>query len=819
MLDVQNLTITYDTEKGPLHTVRNVTLQIAAGRDLRPGGRVGLGQDDAGARHRPLPAGERARHGRLRQRSTGTNLLGLPRAEVRKVWGAKITMVHQDPNTAVNPSITIGEQIAEVARLHLGMSKRDAQAKAIEMLSKVRMPDPETVARRYAHQLSGGMLQRVLIAIALTTNPRLLIMDEPTTALDVTTEAVILDLVRDLLSEYHTAVLYITHNLGVVARICHRVGVMYAGELMEEGFIRPVFKQMLHPYTLGLLGCVPRVDADQPGYRAEHHPGPHSPARPTAARVHLCPALPAGRRRLPRGPAAPGRGRAGPPHRLHPLAGAARSPRAVRQGCAARGACDDRARRAGPVVLEARNVKKYFPVGGASMLDILRRRRKAVRAVDDMSLRVRGGFTMGIVGESGCGKTTFARCIAGLEEATAGRDRAGRRAGAVQRPAPRAEPAEEAPDGLPEPGCFAQPAAHRGRQRRAAAGAARQGAQAGDPGPRAGAVRGRQPAGGLRHPAAARAERRREAAGGHCAGLCRRPQPDDPGRADLVARRVGAGVADEPAAASCRTTQRTSYLFISHDLAAVLHLSDWIGVVYLGRLWESGPPQAVFSPPFHPYTEALLSAIPIPDPDAQQERIRLHGSVPSAVNIPTGCRFHTRCPRKIGAICETQEPPWQDLGGDHRHLLPHPGGRAGGPADGVANGAAGRQRRRSAPMTTYLLRRISFIVLTMLLASIVIFAATQLLPGDVAQVMLGQFATKEAVANLREELGLNRPVYVQYLDWLTHFVRGDWGESMVSKQAVMPMIMSRLRNSAMLAAVALLFYVPLGHPARAWSPR
>ena len=141
------------------------------------------------------------------------------------------------------------------------MGRRDAEAKAIDMLGKVRMADPEAVARRYAHQLSGGMLQRVLIAIALTTNPRLLIMDEPTTALDVTTEAVILDLVRELLTEYHTAVLYITHNLGVVARICNRVGVMYAGELMEEGFIRPVFKQMLHPYTLGLLGCVPRVDA------------------------------------------------------------------------------------------------------------------------------------------------------------------------------------------------------------------------------------------------------------------------------------------------------------------------------------------------------------------------------------------------------------------------------------------------------------------------------------------------------------------------------------------------------------------------------
>ncbi len=178
------------------------------------------------------------------------------------------------------------------------------------MLDNVRMPDPEAVARRYAHQLSGGMLQRVLIAIALTTNPQLLIMDEPTTALDVTTEAVILDLVRDLLPEYQTAVLYITHNLGVVARLCHRVGVMYAGELMEEGSVAEVFKQMLHPYTLGLLGCVPRVDVDKHDIVPEHHPRLHPAPRPLAGGLHLRAALHHGRGCLPGRAAAAGRGRA-----------------------------------------------------------------------------------------------------------------------------------------------------------------------------------------------------------------------------------------------------------------------------------------------------------------------------------------------------------------------------------------------------------------------------------------------------------------------------------------------------------------------------
>ncbi len=405
VLDVQNLTITYDTEKGPLHTVRNVTLQIAAGEIYGLVGESGSGKTTlARGIVQYLPANGHATGDSVSL--DGTDLLRLPRSEVRKVWGSKITMVHQDPNTAVNPSVTIGEQIAEVARLHLGMAKRDAQAKAIDMLSKVRMADPETVARRYAHQLSGGQLQRVLIAIALTTNPRLLIMDEPTTALDVTTEAVILDLVRDLLSEYHTAVLYITHNLGVVARICNRVGVMYAGEIMEEGFIRPVFKQMLHPYTLGLLGCVPRVDANSRDILLNtikgHIPRPDQ-LPPGCIFAPRCPlALDACRA------ARPPLVEAEPDHRTacirwqelrdHPeqYARAAQREERVTE------------REAGPVVLEARNVKKYFPVGGASIADILRGRRKAVRAVDDMSLRVRGGLTMGIVGESGCGKTTFA---------------------------------------------------------------------------------------------------------------------------------------------------------------------------------------------------------------------------------------------------------------------------------------------------------------------------------------------------------------------------------------------------------------------------
>lgn len=662
VLDIRDLSITYNTEKGPLQTVRNVTLQIAAGEIYGLVGESGSGKTTlARGIVQYLPPNGRASGTRVAL--DGEDLLGRSRAEMRKMWGSKITMVHQDPNTAVNPSMIIGEQIAEVARTHLGMSRRDAWTKAGDMLSKVRLPDPEAVARRYAHQLSGGMLQRVLIAIALTTNPRLLIMDEPTTALDVTTEAVILDLVRDLLAEFHTAVLYITHNLGVVARICDRVGVLYAGELMEEGFVRPVFKQMLHPYTLGLLGSVPKVDAQNRDVVLNTIKG--QIPRPDQ--------LPPGCIFAPRCPLAidacwagrPPFVEAEPDHRTACLRWQELRDRPEAYAVAAqreeRGAA---AYEEGAVVLEAHHVTKHFPVRRLGLLDLLRARR-VVRAVDGMSVQIRRGRTLGIVGESGCGKTTFARCVAGLEEATAGElELEGERVapGVGRRTTNQLRKLQMV---------FQNPDASLNPQKTVGESVARPLVLLGKT-PKEeipGRVRALFAAVNLPPDYVTRLPH--ELSGGEKQRVA-------------IARAFAADpslmILDEPLSSldvsvqaslmnllsELQDRQQTSYLFISHDLAAVLHLSDWIGVVYLGRLWEVGPPEAVFAPPFHPYTEALLSALPIPDPDAQQERIRLHGAVPSAVDIPPGCRFHTRCPRKIGPICEEQEPPWQDLGGGHR---------------------------------------------------------------------------------------------------------------------------------------------------------
>lgn len=662
-LVLRNVTITYDTESGPLDTVRNVSLHIVPGEIYGLVGESGSGKTTlARAVVRYLASNGRITNGEILL--DGVDLRKKTKYEMRRIWGSDITMVHQDPNRAVNPSMLIGDQIAEMVRVHKGMGKTEARKKAVEMLSWVRMPDPETVARRYAHQLSGGQLQRVLIAIALITNPRLLIMDEPTTALDVTTEAVILDLIRDLLSEYKTAVLYITHNLGVVARLCHRVGVIYAGEMMEQGSVHAVFKEMLHPYTLGLLGSVPRVDADKrdivlntiPGYipQPDNLPSgcifaPRCPGAQDACRTERPPLIEAD-------------GEIGHFTACRRWKALSESPKQFITMLPKKRYVEPTNEE---IVLEAKNVKKHFPISRIKLGELLRGERSMVRAVDDMSIRVRKSFTVGIVGESGCGKTTFARCIVGLEQATAGEIQLGSKElpGVVSK---------RSSDQLKQiQMVFQNPDASLNPQYTVGSSVARPLSLIGN----------------LSKPQIQkRVEELFEAVNLPKEYINRLPHEISGGEKQRVA--IARAFATDPELMICdepissldvsvqaslmnmlmelQETNGTSYLFISHDLAAVHHLSSWIAVVYLGRLWEIGSSLKILQPPQHPYTEALFSALPIPDPDAKQNRIRLRGDVPSAVHIPSGCRFHPRCPRKIGEICEQEEPPWQEYGHWHR---------------------------------------------------------------------------------------------------------------------------------------------------------
>lgn len=659
VLDIDEMTVTYCTEKGLMDTIRGVSLKIWAGEIYGLVGESGSGKTTlAHAVVRYLPANGSLRSGKIKL--SGTDLMTLSKVEMRKVWGSRISMVHQDPNSSINPAIPIGEQIAEVARIHLGFSRAKAGNKAVEMLEKVHMPDPEAVAGRYAHQLSGGMLQRVLIATALTTNPELLIMDEPTTALDVTTEAVILDLIKDLMKEFNTAVLYITHNLGVVARISNRVGVLYAGEIVEEGSIDRVFKNKLHPYTRGLLGCVPRVDANKkdislkaiPGYipRPDNLP----PGCIFAPRCELKEEACMAKRPL-----------LVEAEKDH-LTACRRFEELKKMGdvIAETRAGMGKDEKPGELVLEARDIKKYFTAAGG-LSAIWQRGRPVIKAVDGISVRIRRSFTMGIVGESGCGKTTLARCLIGLEEATSGEIE-------LEGGLLPYSVAKRSPEILKKMQMvFQNPDASLNPQHPVGRSVAR--------------------------PLVLLRNLDRNEVGEKVKELFRAvnlpeeyidrlPHELSGGEKQRVA--IARAFAADPALMICdepissldvsvqaslinllvdlQESRGTAYLFISHDLAAVRHLSDWIAVVYLGRLWEIGSAEDVFIPPYHPYTEALLSAIPIPDPAVKQDTIRLKGSVPSAMNIPSGCRFHTRCPRKIGSICEQQEPPWQQHGYYHQ---------------------------------------------------------------------------------------------------------------------------------------------------------
>lgn len=676
VLNIENLTIAYETRKGDVRAVRDVSFNVRKGETVGLVGESGCGKSTiAFGIVNFLGANGKILSGEVN--FLGNNLVGRSQHELKALRGNRISMVYQDPMQALNPSVRLGDQLAEVLTCHQNISRHEAWSRCVEMLKRVHMPDPGEVMRRFTHQISGGQQQRVVIAMAMLNNPALLIMDEPTTALDVTVEAAVLDLLEDLKADYKTANIFITHNLGVVARVSDYLCVMYAGELVERGTIQAIFKRPSHPYTIGLLACVPRLGESK--LDSVLHPIRGRVPQPAACPDNACIFAPRCdyatddcRKERPKMQKVAERHMARCIYAAE-IESRSRAERNLRRRARLVKAVTG-AKSGDEELLNFEELKVYYPQNSNSIISLFGLgEKKYVKAVDDVSVRLTKGRTLGVVGESGCGKSTLVKGLIGLEQITDGEiefmgiD--------ISQPVSNRETnlVREMQMVFQNPDATLNPSYPIGRQ------IARP-IQKFKTVPKSKvkeevvrllkAVR-LSPSYYDRLP--------RQLSGG---------EKQRVGIARALASRPDLIICDEPVSALDVSVQAavinllleiqqgfgSSMIFIAHDLSVVRYFSDDIAVMYLGQIVEIGPAEKIYEPPYHPYTEALLAAVPIPDPDAERKEIRLSGNVPSALDPPSGCRFHTRCPRREtllpdhGKICELKPPSWQQHGKGHRIL-------------------------------------------------------------------------------------------------------------------------------------------------------
>jgi peptide/nickel transport system ATP-binding protein len=660
LLNLSNIKLAYDTPRGTLNALNDVSLSVAASETVAVVGESGSGKSTIALSVMGLLGPEAALSGSIR--FDGTELVGLDNKAKRTMRGRAISMVFQDPFTSLNPSLPIGEQVSEALVHNEGIPRATALERAIAALGEVGLPNPREIASAYPHQLSGGMQQRVLIATAIVSNPRLLILDEPTTALDVTVEAQILDLLDKLRRDRGLAMLFITHNLGVVNRIADKVCVLYAGRVVEFGHKNDVLGDPAHPYTKGLLASLPTLAGGRTK-RIAPIPGRFPDlTKPPEGCIFAdrCPFVEATCRALPQ--------------ELVPRGGT----HAVR--CWKHETIGDwlkvdhvshrREREDGKdstPLLQTEGLTKLYRrgrLGGgiewSRKLGILpwpKVRTETVHAVDGISLEIGRGEVVGLVGESGSGKSTFGRTVLRLIQPTSGSayfngvDVAKLQETEFNNLRKQAQIVFQNPDSSLNPRRRIGDAISRAVALQTNVPAPRRKVHVEDLLDRVGLPRSYYD----RYP--------HQLSGG---------EKQRVGIARALATDPSFIVCDEPVSALDVSVQATvlnllddlrddlglSYLFISHDLSVVAYIADRIAVMYSGRICEVGPADAVLSPPYHPYTEALLSAVPLPTPGAEKrERIRLRGDRPPSSSERTGCPFHTRCPRKIGSICEIAQPP------------------------------------------------------------------------------------------------------------------------------------------------------------------
>ena len=667
LLQIKDLHTDIEIRSGVVRALSGVDLHVNPGETLGIVGESGSGKTmTALSLMGLLPQGGKVSSGSIIL--DGQDLTQLPLKEKRKLRGTKVGMIFQDPLTSLNPTMKIGLQVCEPLRVHEKLSKRAALARAVEILKRVGMPRPEVVINNYPHQLSGGMRQRVMIAMALVCKPRILIADEPTTALDVTTQMQILDLIDELRDEYKMGVILITHDLGVVAGHTDRVAVMYAGRIVETAPTKTLFTEPKHRYTSSLMAALPER-ALAAGTKLFSIPG----APPSLTN------LPVGCRFAARCLWATDECRAGYPDLsgdethtfscFHPVQEGDESP-AVLQGKLdsnkTDGAAADVPQISHETLLDVKEASREYESAGSGFF---KREKGVVSAVDRVSITVKKGETYGLVGESGCGKSTVGRLIAGLEPPSGGaieldgRDLAtlkGRDAVRIHRDVQMMfqdsyaamDPRMRIDQILAEPMSIQK------------TGNARQIAE--------------------------RIMEILEQVGLTEEILDRYPHEFSGGQLQRIgfARSLTLApdliVADEPVSALDVSVQAQvlnlmkdlqqelglSYLFISHDLAVVQYMADRIGVMYLGRIVEEGPASEVVKNPKHPYTKALIDSIPVPDPEFKHDEnaIKLTGEPPSAINPPEGCRFRPRCPF-AGEECKVQPMLTDET---HRVACHHP---------------------------------------------------------------------------------------------------------------------------------------------------
>ena len=644
-LELRNLEVAYTVRGIDRQVLRDVSFSIANGEAYGLVGESGCGKSTAAfAAMRYLP-----RNGKITGGSIlfeGKDIVDIDENDVSTLRRSAISMVYQNPATALNPTIRIGKQIAEVFELN-GVSSSDALLMAEQALIRVQIADPTRVMRRYVHQLSGGMAQRVVIAMALASNPRLLVMDEPTTGLDATVEAEVLDLVRELRRDTGTAVLFISHNLGVIRHMCDRVGVLYAGALVEQGATAELFDNPSHPYTVGLLRCIPRGGLHKNTDRLDTIAGT-PPALGTnfdgcvfAARCGLaddnC------QTQLPQMVTINGSHVA----RCFHSNKASSMPRSIEQ-IEYTPQTTEQATQIGNTLLNVSHLSKVFTQDGHK-----------VRVINDVSLSLGVGETLGLVGESGSGKTTIAKLVLGLVSPEEG--------GVVTldgKGLAKTLSLRDVHDVGAMQIVFQNPDQALNRRHSVTRIVSRAVEKLRRFSLTSAIARAHELLSGMRVDFSLHSVRPVQLSG----GLKQR----------VAIARAFAGapqivVCDEPTSALDVSVQaailnllvdlqkkdQTSFIFISHDLGVVRYISDRIAVLYLGRVVEFGTSQRVFSGPFHPYTEALLSSVPNID-GSIRKRIPLTGVVPSPSNPPSGCVLNPRCPRKAGSgyesLCETEEP-------------------------------------------------------------------------------------------------------------------------------------------------------------------